>query len=34
MDQQNRGFNIIEQEYQKTQAMPVVKTFMANVLHG
>ena len=31
MDQQNRGFNIIEQEYQKSQAMPVVKTFMANV---
>lgn len=31
MDQQNRGFNIIEQEYQKTQALPVVKTFMATV---
>ena len=31
MDQQSRGFNIIEQEYQKSQAMPVVKTFMANV---
>jgi uncharacterized protein len=31
MDQQNRGFNIIEQEYQKSQALPVVKTFMASV---
>lgn len=31
MDQQSRGFSIIEQEYQKSQALPVVKTFMANV---
>jgi uncharacterized protein len=31
MDQQNRGFNVIEQEYQRSQALPVVKTFMASV---
>jgi uncharacterized protein len=31
MDQQNRGFNIIEQEYRKSQALPVVRTFMATV---
>lgn len=31
MDQQNRGFNAIEQEYQRSQALPVVKTFMASV---
>lgn len=31
MDPQNRGFNIIEQEYQKSQAIPFVRTFMANV---
>lgn len=31
MDQQNRGFNVIEQEYQKSQALPVVRTFMASV---
>jgi FtsH-binding integral membrane protein len=31
MDQNIRGFNIIEQEYKKTQALPVARTFMANV---
>jgi len=31
MDQNHRGFNIIEQEYKSTQALPVTKTFMANV---
>ncbi len=31
MDQNNRGFNIIEQEYKSTQALPVARTFMANV---
>jgi len=31
MDQNIRGFNIINQEYQKTQALPVARTFMANV---
>lgn len=31
MDQNNRGFNIINQEYQSTQALPVTKTFVANV---
>ncbi|MCX6247052.1 MAG: Bax inhibitor-1/YccA family protein [Bacteroidetes bacterium] len=31
MDSQHRGFNIIEQEYNKTQALPVAKTYMANV---
>jgi len=31
MDQNQRGFNIIEQEYQSTQALPVTRTFMANV---
>ena len=28
---QNRGFNIINQEYQQSQALPVVRTFIANV---
>ncbi len=28
---ENRGFSIIEQEYQKTQALPLAKTFMAQV---
>jgi FtsH-binding integral membrane protein len=31
MDQNNRGFNIINQEYQSTQALPIARTFMANV---
>jgi FtsH-binding integral membrane protein len=31
MNQQQRGFNIIEQEYKSAQAIPVAKTFMANV---
>jgi hypothetical protein len=31
MDQNHRGFNIIEQEYKSTQALPVARTFMANV---
>jgi FtsH-binding integral membrane protein len=31
MDQNQRGFNIIEQEYKSTQALPVTKTFIANV---
>jgi hypothetical protein len=31
MDQNIRGFNIIEQEYKSTQALPVARTFMANV---
>jgi FtsH-binding integral membrane protein len=31
MDHQHRGFNIIEQEYNKTLALPVARTFMANV---
>jgi FtsH-binding integral membrane protein len=31
MDQNSRGFNIIEQEYKSTQAVPVTRTFMANV---
>lgn len=31
MDQNHRGFNIINQEYQSTQALPVTKTFIANV---
>ena len=31
MDQQHRGFNIIEQEYKSTQTLPVTRTFIANV---
>jgi uncharacterized protein len=31
MDQNHRGFNIIEQEYKSTQALPVARTFIANV---
>ena len=31
MDQNQRGFNIIEQEYKSTQALPVTRTFIANV---
>jgi hypothetical protein len=31
MDQNHRGFNIIEQEYKSTQTLPVTRTFMANV---
>jgi len=31
MAQQERGFNIIEQEYKSAQALPVARTFMANV---
>jgi uncharacterized protein len=31
MDQNHRGFNIIEQEYKSTQSIPVTRTFMANV---
>lgn len=31
MDQQNRGFHIIEQEYKQAQSLPTVKTFMAKV---
>jgi uncharacterized protein len=31
MDQNQRGFNIIEQEYKSTQALPVARTFLANV---
>jgi uncharacterized protein len=31
MDQNQRGFNIIEQEYKSTQALPLTKTFIANV---
>jgi len=31
MDQNQRGFNIIEQEYKSTQALPVARTFMASV---
>jgi uncharacterized protein len=31
MDQNSRGFNIIEQEYQKTQTLPVARIFVANV---
>jgi FtsH-binding integral membrane protein len=31
MDQNHRGFNIIEQEYKSTLALPVARTFMANV---
>jgi hypothetical protein len=31
MDQNQRGFNIIEQEYKSTQALPVARTFIANV---
>ena len=28
---ENRGFSVIEQEYQKTQALPLARTFMAQV---
>src|SRR5664280_275210 len=31
MDQNHRGFNIINQEYQSTQTLPITKTFIANV---
>jgi FtsH-binding integral membrane protein len=31
MDQNSRGFNIIEQEYKSTQTLPVTRVFMANV---
>jgi len=31
MDQNHRGFNIIEQEYKSTQTLPVTRTFIANV---
>ena len=31
MDQNNRGFNIINQEYQSTQSLPIARTFIANV---
>ena len=31
MDQQNRGFQIIEQEYKQAQSLPLVKSFMAKV---
>lgn len=31
MDQNSRGFNIIEQEYKSTQSLPVTRVFMANV---
>ena len=31
MDQNIRGFNIIDQEYKSAQTLPVTRTFMANV---
>ena len=31
MDQENRGFKTIEQEYMSSQAIPVAKVFLANV---
>lgn len=31
MDQNSRGFNIIEQEYKSTQSLPATRVFMANV---
>jgi FtsH-binding integral membrane protein len=31
MDQNIRGFNIIDQEYKSAQSIPVARTFMANV---
>ena len=31
MDQNNRGFNVIEQDYKSSQAVPVARMFLANV---